>query len=632
MANPRFTKEGKPIGYVLGVTPGFAKASPTELQLRRMGLPRKLAEAARLGFEFAMIDFEELGEAYEPELAKQIRIIKEANHIELGIHLPYWMDLTIAYSYEWRVVQDQLRIGTRAAKECGAKFVLFHSSSHARPNIAGVFGKPEPRAKLVGPDGTNFGDWIIKVDPSGKLKEWFMAKFIRVLYAATGAAADPAVVEYFAGEDSFKEGSRKVINLVERTMKRREEKRKALELELRKREKRIRELEKLNGKRGLSPEELEEYKKILEEMATISSKIKEMDSYEYFISELRKEVGKDAEKIYEVYLALRRFDWELIFDYWRREGSEAEEYVAYLTVAEHMFRTKDKIWKAIVKTDEDPWKLARKGIEEMGKSAKIPNYIKQIVAAVAAKYIEGHLRASGEQYGIEWPEGSGKYVSIYDFCRQNGMMIYMETAMPEKGAEGELRIMSALDHINICKAIDGGRILNYCMDFEHLLVNLINPIKEAELILKHQPGDAKYVSCIHMNAPRPLVGAHAPIEVTSPDMAVLYEWLYILKKAGMENAYLIWEMGSYGVEQSAIAFRNMVRELTKSPPTPPKELPPEFFGIDRDFEARTRVAIMQHAFEPLRNLTVMPEKEWGVLSSRARERGRLREWEMEKYK
>ncbi len=597
---PQFTKEGKPIGYVIGVTPGFARAGPTETHLRKMGLARKLAEAARYGFEFAMVDFEELGEAFEPRLTEQIKLIKNANKIELGVHLPYWMDLTIAYTYDWRIYQENLRIGTLTAADCGAKFVLFHSSSHARPNVTAMYGRVERRDRLVGPDGTNLGDWIVRHG----LKDWFMAKFIRVLYAAMGAAADPAVVEYFSGVESFEEGkqqiSREYRALEERIYERWKEKMEDFRRRFKKEPKR--------------------------EMAELLKREAEQ--------EIIDSLGENyVRRIERVWYYATHYDWDRIFDYWRREGSEAEEYVAYLTVAKWMYEHKDPIWESIVETKQDPYDLCRKAILELGESAKLPEYVKQIVAAVAGKYIEGHLFTTLEQYAIAEKEGEKtKFRSIYDFCKERGMMIYIETAMPEKGAEGELRLIRAVDHVKLCKAIDDGKHLNYCMDFEHLLVNLIDPIAEAKELYEKYRGYGRYISCVHINAPRPLVGAHAPIEVPSPDLAVLYKWLYYLKLAGMKNAYLIWEMGSYGVEQSAIAFRNLVRELSKEPPTPPEKLPPEFYGITRDFEARTLVAVRRHAFDPLRGLLVLPEKFWGMLSQRAKERGRLAEWESEEYR
>jgi len=615
-------KTNKPIGYIIGVSPGFASMEPSvENRLRYMGMARKITKAARLGFEFAMIDFEELGEAYEPEIARQIRTIREAQNIEIGIHLPVAIDLCIAYAFEWRYFQDQLKIGARAARDGKAKFILFHSSSHMRPNITAAFlGRREAPGKLVGPDGTNFGNWIIK----NGMKDWFMAKFIRVMFSAMGVAGDPAVIDYFEEKESFSKAKKYAENAYRRGAAIREEELMKIRARVDVLE-RIRRDEELGG-RKMTPEEIKEYQMLLLEY-------KEKSTYEYLIKKVAEVINSSEEharRCISVAEYTIRYDFDAIFNYWLRQGSEGEEYVAYLTVAEHMFRNNDKLWSAVSKVKRSPYMFARESSKKLGALTMAElDKLKSIVTAVAAKYIEGHLFTKAEQYAVK---ENGKYKSVYDFCKDNKMIIYIETAMPEKGAEGELRIIKATDQVKICKAIDGGNIINYCIDFEHLLTNLIDPIKEAEELLKNQPGDGKYITCLHTNAPRPIMGAHAPLERFSYDLYIIYKWIYTLRKAGMKNSYIILEMGSYGVKQSAIAFRNIVNELLKDPPTKPEDLPKEFFGIDKEFEAREMIAMREHAFDPLKGVMAIPEEEWTMVGRRAAERGRAAEWERRKYR
>jgi sugar phosphate isomerase/epimerase len=607
-------KKNKPIGYIVGVTPGFSQFEPGNLRLVYMGLARKITKAARLGFEFAQIDFEELGEAIEPEIVDQIKRIKEAQNIEIGIHLHYAADFTLAYAFEWRYNQDQLRICAKIAGESNAKYILFHSSSHMRPNITSAFlGRREAYGKLVGPDGTNLGIWIEK----NGMKDWFMAKFIRVLFSAMGVAGNPAVIDYFETKESFKEARKYAENVYERGIA-------AVEEELMRIRARIEDLERLSRIKGLTAEEKKEFERLLEEY-------KQKSTREYLIRKTAL-VNNISEQEASVCLAVARYtieyDFDGIYDFWVRQGSEGEEYIAYLSVAEYMFRKKDKIWSMITKINESPYNIAREASRKLGelKDEEVEK-LKKIVAAVAAKYIEGHLFAKSEQYGIRVGE---KILSVYEYCKEKNVRIYIETAMPEKGAEGELRIMSVLDHINACKAIDNGELINYCIDFEHLLTNLIDPIKEAEKLLREQPGDGKYISCLHINAPRPIIGAHGPIQMISHDMFIIYKFLYILRKAGVKDSYIIWEMGSFGVEQSAIALKKIVNELLKE--TEPENLSAEFYGIDKDFEARQRAAILEHALDPIRDLLVMPEDRFSIIGKRAAERGKGREWERERYR
>lgn len=611
MAETRWDSRNRPIGYIPGVTPGFAQFEQGDNRLAYMGFARKITKAARLGFEFAQIDFEQLSEALEPEIGLQVRRIKEAQGIEIGLHLPVEVDLTLADAFSWRYMHEQVRVGAKAAEDIGAKYILFHTSSHMRPNITSLFGRPEQRQRLVGPDGTNLGDWI----DNNNLRDWFMAKFIKVLFGAMGAAGDPSVIEFFEKEDSFEKGKKKVNDQIEFSLKNVENERKRLVS--------ARENIRKNPQRSSEEER---------QLNEIEARIMEIDHRRRAVVEedMKKIIGEEkASEYFSVYNYIGSHNFNRIYDYWKRQGSEAEEHVAYMTVAKKLFAEKSPIWK-IVKSSEDPYELARRANMTMGKQTILPEFIKQIVAAVAGEYIRGHLNAAGQQYGIETKGSSNKWVSIYDYCKSNKIHIFIETAMPERGGEGgELRLIRVMDHVNIIKAIDGGENISYCMDFEHLITNLVDPIKEA---LSISQGDGKYIRMIHLNAPRPITGAHSPLEPISLDMLIIYKWFYNLKKAGMNDAYIIWEMGSYGVRQSAIAFRNLIGELSKSPPTEPGKLKPEFFGIDDEMRARQMVSIRQHTFDPIKGMMVVPEEEWTMLGEIARRRGKLQEWERRKYR
>lgn len=611
MPDTRWDSRNRPIGYIPGVTPGFAQFEQGDNRLAYMGFARKITKAARLGFEFAEIDFEQLSEALEPEIGMQVRRVKEAQGIDIGLHLPVEVDLTLADAFSWRYMHEMVKTGATSAQDIGSKFILFHTSSHMRPNITSMFGRPEGRNRLVGPDGTNLGDWI----ETNKLKDWFMAKFIKVLFSAMGAAGDPSVIEFFEKEESFENGEKKVSEQIKASIKNVENEKKRL----------ISIRESLRRNPSRTPEEESQ-------LNEIEARINEIDYRRRAVVEedMKKAIGDEkAGEYFNVADYIGRYNFNQIFEYWKKQGSEAEEYVAYLTVAKKLFRDRGAMWK-IVKSNEDPYQITREANRALGQGALIPEVIKQIVAAVAGEYINGHLKSSSPQYGIYATGSKSSYASIYDFCRDNKIHIFIETAMPERGGEGgELRLIRVMDHINVLKAIDGGENISYCIDFEHLITNLVDPIKEAMTIA---PGDGKYIRMVHLNAPRPLTGAHAPVDPLSLDMLIIYKWLYSLKKSGMNDAYLLWEMGSYGVKQSAIAFRNIISELSKSPPTDPKELRPEFFGIDEEMNSRQMVSIRQHAFEPIKGMMVVPEEEWTMLGEIARRRGKLAEWERRKYR
>ncbi len=96
----RWDAKNKPVGYIIGMSPGFAQFGQGEEKLIYMGLARKIAKASRMGFEFAMVDYEALSEMYEAEIKGQIAHIKEAQgdpatgrKFEVGIHMATEMDL-----------------------------------------------------------------------------------------------------------------------------------------------------------------------------------------------------------------------------------------------------------------------------------------------------------------------------------------------------------------------------------------------------------------------------------------------------------------------------------------------------------------------------------------------------------
>ncbi|MEM5870347.1 MAG: hypothetical protein QW758_00095, partial [Candidatus Aenigmatarchaeota archaeon] len=435
---PKWSEDNKPVGYIIGVTPGFSQFESGDFRLIYMGMARKITKAARLGFDFAQIDLEELGEAFEPEIVNQIKQIKRAQNIEIGIHAPVNIDLTLAYAFEWRYSHDQIRICAKIAGESEAKYILFHTSSHPRPNITTAFlGRREAYGKLFGPDGSNLGIWIIK----NGMKDWFMAKFIRVLFSAMGAAGDPAVIDYFESMESFSEAKRYAESVYNKGDA-------AWAEEIMRINVRLEELEKIRRIRGFTKEEEREYDSLRKELER-----KRTRDYLIEITALVNGIStKEAEKCINAARYTMNYDFDSIFDFWVRQGAEGEEYVAYLTVAEYMYRTNDKIWRALAKINQSPYFLAREASRKAGElSTREIENLKKIVASVAGKYIEGHLFAKSEQYGIK--EGD-KIYSIYDYCKKKNVRIYIETAMPERGAEGELRILSALDHINLCKAID----------------------------------------------------------------------------------------------------------------------------------------------------------------------------------
>ena len=164
---------------------------------------------------------------FEAELKDQVDHIKTAQgdvntgrKFEIGLHLSTEMDLCIARAYDWKIMHEKLTKGAYSGRKLvNTKFVLFHTSSQIRPHVTFKVGQQEPRVAQVSHDGLNLGAFMKLFDdgtykdpargkmtcsrrtPDGKsfygLQDWFIAKFINVMFNAMGAPGDVGTINYF---------------------------------------------------------------------------------------------------------------------------------------------------------------------------------------------------------------------------------------------------------------------------------------------------------------------------------------------------------------------------------------------------------------------------------------------------
>jgi len=353
------------------------------------------------------------------------------------------------------------------------------------------------------------------------------------------------------------------------------------------------------------------------------------------------------------------------FSYWIQKGSEGEEQIAYRTIAKWMYVIKDPLYEKIVIEDKEVNKWWDENKEEVKKHKSelfgkfegsdeqnkidfldpdnIISYtslkggvidipLRKMVAAISAKYIQGHLdrpmetdknlylesskpeeayfKASMDRQLKNMrinPEGGNNQENmkcIYLYMYDEGVHFYIETQdVLQEEWRGKVRIMSLTDHIEIIKAFSdhyGFDNVSYTMDFEHLTSNLLNPRQQ---IAQLDKGDAKYLSMVHINPPSSVQGLHKILKKMSFDTEYIYGWLYKLKSLGMSGAYFVWEMGKDtggGTYEAPIALRALAGELKKG--TKPEDLPEEFFGIDANFRTMQEQAIKAHGLDPLRDM------------------------------
>lgn len=668
----RWDAKNKPKGYIIGASPGFAQFGQGEEKLINMGIARKIAKASRMGFEFAMIDYEALSEMFEADLMEQVAHIKKAQgdpatgrKFEIGLHLSTDMDLCIARAYDWKIMHEKLTKGAYSGRKLvNTKFVLFHTSSQIRPHVTFKVGQQEPRVAQVSHDGLNLGAFMKEFDkgtykdpargrmtcsrrtPDGKmfngLQDWFIAKFINVMFNAMGAPGDVGTINYFdtymllQHGSGYKEGA-EALKKKEQIFGEKIQKLVDSEV-LRQKQPYLKRISVLNEQIKMHEKEDKPIDALQQELDMLQSQMASLDSYtnrQQINSKLiheDKNLEKELKEIEGPARYLINYDFYHIYDYWVRHGSQCEEETAYKVIAKYMWLTKDPLWKDIVGMQYEPdWIIWRADIgkeyyyDAKGKhkeNTKTMKLVERMITAVAAKYIQGHLFTDNPIWSMKTDDPDlKKDVSVYNYLKEGNIQIFIETAMPPQGQEGQLRIMSAHDHVLLVKHLDNGAYTSYCMDFEHLTVNYI---WVSDDIATLKEGYAKYINILHINAPRPIMGAHAPLEPFSRDMKVIYRWMYQLRQKGMKDSYIVWEMGSYGSKQSAIAFRELVRELEIN--TSPEKLPPKFYGLDNMFEAQQTVNMREHAYDALEGMTATPEETHGMISTEAAKKGKLAEW------
>ncbi|MFH0929330.1 MAG: hypothetical protein V1818_03170 [Candidatus Aenigmatarchaeota archaeon] len=284
--------------------------------------------------------------------------------------------------------------------------------------------------------------------------------------------------------------------------------------------------------------------------------------------------------------------------------SYGPEKAAYYIIAKWMQDNNDSLWNNIV------------GEKIKDKDLPKTKNINKWVPAVSAKYILGHFQPKND---LDNPTKLMEKYKIYCF---------FEAEMGRGGLQGMSRIIRPRDFIFLCQAIKS-KWAAVCIDFEHILSQDIDPVKEIESI---PPGSAERVKLLHLGFPTPHVPAHMPIPLGSKEQLWLYERLFELRQKGMKDAWMIFERAGNPREQVILVLRLMKQFLEKD--IAPKELPLEFYGIRPDGPEmrRQELAMREHALDPLKGLLTVPEEEYTFLSSAAKNKGKAELWSKERFK
>ncbi len=564
------------MSYKVGISSGWWQIGKDP---NLLGIALKAGQfGATAGVQFNQIDLDTILEFLEPDLKKFVTRYKKELGIEVGLHgetQPAPVQLESAERREWDQSHDRHVVTIRGCAELGIVYINIHTSNKIQliqeERQLRPFGYTY---QVVDHKGRPF--WQL-AEESPSVKGYFMRMFEK---GAGGVLREIESEEIFRGKwDEFqKEYNAGIINEALR---------------------RVRE----------------------------SGQAQTKDVIQGAIEEVERENIESGYK--------RRKQAGVFYEVWKKSTFaqylvETGEIDAYIAVATYMIEQDDPLWTNVVGSTEGnsphekaEWAYVRKHAE--------------FNAAVAMKYLEGHLTTVTEDNKKVL---DGK--SMLDYCREKNIYILLETPHASQGTEGLWRLFNPLHYQHLIRKLNCP-ILKMTLDFEQTMAQRIDI--DEDLIKKMPPDFGKMIFALHVGEPVPYFGsAHIPIAIGGHGMHVLYRWIFALRKAGFKDGVFIFERGSGRrggqgsqpgevFEESVRAMRQIVKYLDKD--VLPDDLPPEFFGISMENPevfARQKLAMREHAWDPLEGLLMQPEEKHGFFSKAAVEKGKGEVWEKRKYR
>lgn len=572
------------MAYIIGSDPGAfhiaRQVGGPDQAMQLAGLYRKAMTVIRHGVNFVQLPLENISEFQEPELEDNIKKVK-AMGISFGIHGEtgalggegIQMDSALKDTYIR--VHQKVEIMLRESAKLGSKYLLLHSSES--PGFLQL-GMSLQQTTIVDFWGRPFNLFL---DENPELLDWAIKE--KFIMEATGSLREPDYEKFveLAKKDYAEQLTRDL----------------------------------LNQKRAQG---IYDYKLTPQDEGSINKQAE---------LEARKYTKRTFEE------ALKGFSQTLTLHY-------GTERVAYYLIARYMEITKDALWDKIVNSGIEYYaamtKKTREDWLEENKIKKLSMDDSEFLVrhtlwfpAVSAKYIWGHFTNQGK---VKDP----RIKDLKSIIKNSRMPFVIESPMVSE--EEASRLPNPLQMYQVMKYLDedGEGLFGVALDIEHILMANINP----EVAFSLFPEDGgKYVLVIHTGWPSPLGPAHIPIPLGSEQQAWLYKMYYLLRKKGMginNDVYIIFERGGGDdpYKQSYLALQNIKKFLEKD--VEPDKLPTEFYGISSEqilSVEKQKVAIEDHALDPLKGVITIPEEEHGVLGKAALEKGkRPEEWAKEKLR
>ncbi|MBI3190357.1 hypothetical protein HYZ41_01490 [archaeon] len=569
------------MAYQIGVSSGWWNIARDPALL---GLASKVGFIATAGVTFNQIDVETISEFLEPKVCENVFRVKKELGLKIGMHAEIGENsaLESAERQVWEQAHIRLVETVKNAVDLGVIYVNLHLSS--LPILQFEEARIRPfgfQYQVVGPDGTPL--W--KLAETSKPAKDYIKSII----------SEGHMSQMISRGKDFKAKNEKIYKKYEGEARRREEE----------------YIKKLRA--------MPEY----ERMSPAEKRLAENSEAERARKEVGQIIAYEREQLYN--------NPDELFDSWKK--SDFEQYIleageidAYMTVAHDMYKSNDMLWTNIVGSMDPEKAYVNKDYE--------------FNAAVASKYIEGHLKTKNHPMNIRVLGG----LSVLEYVNKTGLILCFEVPEVERGGrnpavEGIYRLFDPRNSQWFVRKL-GSPCVKLCIDFEHMLAQKLDPYK----VIPQLPSDfGKLVYLFHLGEPKPYWGiAHIPIPLGSQAQEVIYEWLYMLRKKGFKDGVLIFERGSgrgggkttFEVfEQSVLVLRQIAQNLEKD--IPPRELPLSFYGISEKNEAvykREQVMVREHLMDPMEGLLSIPEEKHSFMSKAAVEKNKAQEWEKRKLR
>ena len=583
--------------YVVGVSSGFFGVAEARERPELAGLFKKAQTSVTKGVNFIQLDLESTAEFEEPELAEKMKKdIIEKLGVSFGIHSETKAagveaaELDSAIAFEYKRAHKRIVEILKKSREIGSKYLLVHSSeSEPFPllerilqtcDLVDFFGRPlsdflKENKELL--------DWVL-----GAKKEEIVNSVLEVWKEKE----DKTTIEDLTNK--FKEKSIFPKNFI------------------------ITEVW-----RGVTLEERIQFY-IMEIISRAQASYRKL--FKEFTKEEKEEVTKFLRVEVERIVELLPSD---LIEFVRSKGLHyGPERIAYYFIAKWMELHKDPLWEKIVKAAITFFsRRDKKSVEEWLKENKLSlekltideeNFRLRYelwVPAVSAKYIFGHFFPISPEY-----EDPKKYLDT--------MIFAIESPFGGRGIEEYYRLSNPYFYYFLVEEVNKTAkkdIFAVDLDLEHMISSKIDP----ELVAELWPEEGgRFIRVIHAGWPSTLAPAHLPIKVGSKAQEYLYKVYYKFRQKGFgkdpkTEYWIIFERGPPETfVDSVVALKLIAKFLEEG--VPPEKLPLEFYGIapkEVFAEERQLATIKEHAYEPLRDLLVLPEEIHGLFGRAAIEKG-----------